>query len=368
MEQKTTPHVGPSSEMWERLEGFVREPIQRFIQALLEEEVTAGEGGRNRAPGRRGCRRRDAQRLRQASAAEFNGRHDHRAPAPVRGLAERVCQSRPARSCKRRTREVGELLPPCTCRGWRRATSIWPSAGCWATRRPCRRPSLTRLRPPGSWSMRRGSRGGWMTWRWCTSGPMACMCKAGLEDPKAALLVMIGALTEGQTVVLAVESGQRESKASWGAVRRDLRARGLQPWRCTMADGHLGHLGGLGEQQPTAADHAVGTIGSPTCWMPCPRSTKRRPAPSSGPCRMRTDKPRARNCGRQFVTRDRQLAPQGRRALTRTIGSGSSPSTSSHGHIGATGGPPMSSSRQLRRCGCAPPPPNASRRSTPPPR
>jgi hypothetical protein len=41
MEQKTTTHVVSSSEMWERLKVFVREHIQRFIQTLLEEEVTA---------------------------------------------------------------------------------------------------------------------------------------------------------------------------------------------------------------------------------------------------------------------------------------------------------------------------------------
>ena len=41
MEQKITPHVGRSSDMWGRLEVFVREHIQRFIQTLLEEEVTA---------------------------------------------------------------------------------------------------------------------------------------------------------------------------------------------------------------------------------------------------------------------------------------------------------------------------------------
>jgi hypothetical protein len=41
MGQEITPHVGPSSDLWERLEVFVREPIQRFIQTLLEEEVTA---------------------------------------------------------------------------------------------------------------------------------------------------------------------------------------------------------------------------------------------------------------------------------------------------------------------------------------
>lgn len=61
--------------------------------------------------------------------------------------------------------------------------------------------------------------------------------KAGLEKTNAALLVVIGALTDGRKVVLAVESGQRESKESWGTVLRDLRTRGLKPWRCTSADG-----------------------------------------------------------------------------------------------------------------------------------
>jgi putative transposase len=44
--------------------------------------------------------------------------------------------------------------------------------------------------------------------------------EAALEDTKAALLVLIGALTSGQKVVLAVESGQRESKESWGPCSR----------------------------------------------------------------------------------------------------------------------------------------------------
>jgi putative transposase len=78
--------------------------------------------------------------------------------------------------------------------------------------------------------------------------------KAGLEATNAARLVMIGALASGQKVVLAVESGQRESKASWGAVRRDLRARGLQPWRGPVADGHLGIWAALAAQQLTGAE------------------------------------------------------------------------------------------------------------------
>ena len=82
--------------------------------------------------------------------------------------------------------------------------------------------------------------------------------QAGLAASTAALRVRIGARTDGQNVVLAVESGQRESHASWGAVRRDLRARGLKPWRWTIADGHLGIWAALAEPQPTAA--------APRCW------------------------------------------------------------------------------------------------------
>jgi putative transposase len=63
---------------------------------------------------------------------------------------------------------------------------------------------------------------------------------AGREDTQAALRVMLGALTHGQQVVLTVASGQRASKASWGAMRRERRARGLKPWRGTLAEGPVG--------------------------------------------------------------------------------------------------------------------------------
>jgi len=43
--------------------------------------------------------------------------------------------------------------------------------------------------------------------------------KAGLEDTKAALLVIVGALRNGRKVLLAIESGQRESKVGASAAR-----------------------------------------------------------------------------------------------------------------------------------------------------
>ena len=63
--------------------------------------------------------------------------------------------------------------------------------------------------------------------------------KAGLEKDKAALLVVIGAMSDGRKEVLAVWPGHRESTASWLKVLRDLRDRGLRAPRLLMADGGL---------------------------------------------------------------------------------------------------------------------------------
>lgn len=71
--------------------------------------------------------------------------------------------------------------------------------------------------------------------------------KAGLENRKAALLVIVGALKDGSKVVLSVEAGQRESKEGWTRMVRDLFARGLKPWKVTVADRHLGIWSALGE-------------------------------------------------------------------------------------------------------------------------
>src|SRR5204863_6007492 len=78
------------------------------------------------------------------------------------------------------------------------------------------------------------------------------------EDTKAALLVVIGGLADGRKVVLAVESGHRESTESWSGLLRDLRRRGLSAPKLTIADGHLGIWGGLAQVYPTSAEQR--------CW------------------------------------------------------------------------------------------------------
>jgi putative transposase len=258
MEQKITSHVRPSSDMWERLEVFVREHIQRFIQTLLEEEVTALLGRPKAA--RRGAvdaptgMRNGYGKPRRLSLTA--GTITVRRPR-VRGLNERFV-SRVLPLFKRRTREVGELLPTLYLHGLALGDFDLALRGLLGDAAPLSSASLTRLKAHWQleyevWKQRR-LEDLEVVYVWADG----LYVKAGLEDTKAALLVMIGALTNGQKMVLAVESGQRESKEAWGAMLRDLRARGLKPWRCTIADGHLGIWAALGEQQPTAAEQR--------CW------------------------------------------------------------------------------------------------------
>lgn len=240
------------------MEAFVRAHVQQFIQALLEEEVTAliGRPKSARRPAvdaptgyRNGYGK--ARRL-----ALTIGTITLRRPR-VRGLAERFV-SRVLPLFQRRTKQVGELLPRLYLHGLALGDFELALRGLLGDGAPLSPPSLQRLKAQwqveyDAWKQRRLDDLE-VVYVWADG----LYVKAGLEDSKAALLVLIGALTDGRKVVLAVESGQRESKQSWGAVLRDLRARGLKPWCCTIADGHLGIWAALAEQQPTAAEQR--------CW------------------------------------------------------------------------------------------------------
>ena len=258
MEQKSTQSEARSSCTWERLEEFGRDHVQRFIQGLLEEEVTAllerPRSARRAAVDAPAGYRNGHGRPRRLGLT--NGTITVRRPR-VRGLSERF-KSRVLPLFKRRTKEVGELLPELYLHGLALGDFELALRGLLGDGAPLSPSSLARLK--GQWQSE------YETWKkrrleelnvvyvWADG----LYVKAGLEDTTAALLVMIGALTDGRKVVLAVESGQRESKASWGALLRDLRNRGLQPWCCTIADGALGLWAALGEQYPDLAEQR--------CW------------------------------------------------------------------------------------------------------
>ena len=78
--------------------------------------------------------------------------------------------------------------------------------------------------------------------------------KAGIDDRKSALLVIVGADTKGKKHILAMEAGHRESGDSWKSVLRDLKTRGLKSPRATCADGHLGIWSALCEIFPESAE------------------------------------------------------------------------------------------------------------------
>jgi len=247
-----------SRNLWDHLEDFVRGHIQQFIQRLLVEEVTMRLG------------RAKSERLVAVDAPEGyrNGYGKPRKLAltcgtitvqrpRVRNLAERFV-SRLLPLFQRRTKQVGELLPQLYLHGLALGDFELALRGLLGDGAPLSSASLQRLKAQwqdeyAMWKQQRLDDLE-VVYVWADG----LYVKAGLEQTKAALLVVIGALTDGRKVVLAVESGQRESKESWGAVLRDLRTRGLKPWRCTIADGHLGIWAALAEQQPTAAEQR--------CW------------------------------------------------------------------------------------------------------
>jgi putative transposase len=108
---RNLPHDQKASRTWEHLEDFVREHVQQFIQALLEEEVTELLGRTksvlkeavDAAPGYRNGYGKP-QRL-----TLTNGTITVRRPR-VHDLNERFV-SRVLPLFKRQIKEVGELLP-----------------------------------------------------------------------------------------------------------------------------------------------------------------------------------------------------------------------------------------------------------------
>jgi transposase-like protein len=111
MEQQNTQPKAQSSCTWEGVEEFVRGHVQRFIQGLLEEEVTAlldrPKSARRATVDAPGGSRSGHGKSRRLSLR--SGTITVRRPR-VGGLSERFA-SRVLPLFKRRTQEGGPLLP-----------------------------------------------------------------------------------------------------------------------------------------------------------------------------------------------------------------------------------------------------------------
>lgn len=250
MEKQSIEAPESSRVAWKSLEEFARRQVQRFLQAVLEEEVTE-------LLGRSKSERRGAV---DSSSGYRNGYGKERRLAMtcgtirvkrprVRGLEERF-ESRILPLFKRRTEEVAELLPELYLHGLAQGDFELALRGLLGESAPLSPSSIERLRAKWiaeyeAWK-ERSLEGMELVYAWADG----IYVKAGLDDTKAALLVIVGALRDGKKVILAIEAGHRESKESWARVLRDLRRRGLKLPRAFVADGHLGIWAALAEVCP----------------------------------------------------------------------------------------------------------------------
>ena len=199
---------------------------------------------------------RTAHRLYSGRLALSSGTITVRRPR-ARDLEERFV-SRVLPLFQRRTAAVGALLPELYLHGLALGDFELALRGLLGEGAPLSPSSILRLKE--AWQTQ------YAAWRQRDVNELPLVylwadglyVNAGLEDTKAALLVLVGALADGRKVVLAVESGQRESTESWAAVLRDLKARGLVAPKLTIADGHLGIWSALAQIYPESAEQR--------CW------------------------------------------------------------------------------------------------------
>lgn len=251
MKKRITKSLEGSRAVYSELEGYARRKVQEFIQTLLEEEVTEFLGrpksGRSAAgvDGVRGYRN-GYGKARQLALS--SGTITLRRPR-VRDCEEKF-ESQVLPLFKRRSAEVGQLLPELYLHGLAKGDFELALRGLLGEGAPLSASSIGRLK--ARWQLE------YEAWKQQDLSELQLVyawadgiyVKAGLEKEKAALLVIIGATTDGHKVLLACESGQRESKLSWAALLRDLKARGLKLPRLTVADGHLGIWSALSEILP----------------------------------------------------------------------------------------------------------------------
>jgi transposase-like protein len=252
--EKNTEHLDPSRVTWESLEAMGRLRIQRWLQELLEEEITLllGRGKSERVAVVDGSQVYRNGYGEPRKLAMSCGTITVRRPR-VRGLEERF-ESRLLPLFKRRTEEVGELLPQLYLHGLAQGDFELALRGLLGEGAPLSPSSIERLRSKwiaeyDEWRQR-SLEDIEVVYLWADG----IYVKAGVDDGKAALLVIVAGLRDGRKIVLSVESGQRESTETWSRILRDLRRRGLNAPRGVVADGHLGIWGALTDVFPEAEE------------------------------------------------------------------------------------------------------------------
>jgi len=258
MQQETIESTLKSSPTWERLETWMRRHIQEKLQDLLDAEV-------DELLGRRKSERRTAVDSAPGYRSGYgkprrltlcNGTITIRRPR-VRGLTQRFV-SRLLPLFARRTPEVDAVLPELYLHGLALGDFDLALRGLLGEEAPLSATTVARLK--AQWHAEYAQWAGRaladreVVYLWVDG----VYVKAGLEKEKAAVLVILAALSDGRKELLALVPGHRESTEAWSDVLRDLKARGLHAPKLVIGDGHLGIWAGLRNVYPEAQEQR--------CW------------------------------------------------------------------------------------------------------
>ena len=258
MGKQTIIERGASRVVWNNLEEWVRIKVQELIQALLEEEIT-------KLLGRKKSERRRAVDSHPAYRNGYGkGRRRTLGCGTVtvyrprlRGLEGRF-ESRILPLFARRTKGISELIPQLYLHGLALGDFDLALRGLLGKGAAISASTVARLKEQWQAEWRRWEKrsldGLEVVYLWVDG----IYVKAGLEKEKAALLVVIGGLSDGRKVVLAVEPGYRESTESWAEVLRDLKGRGMNCPSLVTGDGNLGIWGALKNVYPDTLEQR--------CW------------------------------------------------------------------------------------------------------
>lgn len=258
MGKQTTSGDGKSRIIWDNLEEWVRNKVQEFIQSLLEDEITELLG-RQKSERRQAVDCPPAYRNGYGKARRLTlgcGTVTVYRPR-VRGLEKRF-ESRVLPMFARRTVEVNKLIPELYLHGLALGDFDLALRGLLGEEAPVSASTVARLKD--------GWQAEWEEWKKRPLDGLDVLfmwvdgvyVKAGLEKQKAALLVIVGGLSDGRKVILAVEPGYRESTESWSGVLRDLKERGMNCPHLVTGDGNLGIWGALSNVYPDAQEQR--------CW------------------------------------------------------------------------------------------------------
>ena len=247
---------GEQSLSFTTLERTLRGEIQGWLQSLLDEEVTEFLG-RVKSVRRKAID--DGYRNGYGKPRKLtlsSGTIELRRPR-VRGIAPRFA-SRLLPLFQRRTPEVAELVPQLYLHGLACGDFDLALRGLLGEEAPLSAATVARLKE--KWHAELAV---WqarplddleVVYLWADG----IYIKAGLEKDKSCLLVLLAALSDGAQVLLAVESGHRESAESWASLLRSLRERGLPCPTLVVGDGALGLWAALRNVYPAAKEQC--------CW------------------------------------------------------------------------------------------------------